>query len=90
MMNYFPLAAVNQLLQKEVIHELLTSGRKSVYNSDQRKALPLVPSDSVGLTAVLVKLCRANVTEERAVMVAEDKVLQTCKLTELPPVTGHM
>ncbi|KAM5228733.1 FAST kinase domain-containing protein 2, mitochondrial [Ctenodactylus gundi] len=26
MMNYFPLAPINQLLQKDVIHELLTSG----------------------------------------------------------------
>lgn len=27
MMNYFPLAPINQLIKENIIHELLTSGR---------------------------------------------------------------
>ena len=34
LMNHFPLALINQLLQKDIINELLTSGMASVYSGD--------------------------------------------------------
>lgn len=40
LMNHFPLAPVNQLLQKDIVNELLTSGGISVPGGDGNEAVP--------------------------------------------------
>lgn len=40
LMNHFPLAPVNQLLQKDIVNELLTSGGIAVPGGDGNEAVP--------------------------------------------------
>lgn len=51
LMNYFPLALINQLTEKKIINELLTSGSVSPCHSEW------------SFRAALVQMCRANVAE---------------------------
>lgn len=41
LMNHFPMALINPLLQKDVINELLISGMVSAYRGDRNEPVPL-------------------------------------------------
>lgn len=62
LMNHFPMALINPLLQKDVIKELLIPGMISAYGCDRNKAVPLasylVILNGVIVRAELVKTCR--------------------------------
>lgn len=69
LMNHFPMALINPLLQKDVINELLISGMVSAYSGDWNEPVPLasylVILNGVIVGAEWVKTCRADATEER-------------------------
>lgn len=89
LMNHFPLAPINQLLQKDIIDELLTSGRLSVHSGDWNKAAPL--ASEFGSHWSSARACRTGAAAERpGTGEVKGSVLQTSKPVEPPIMTGPM
>lgn len=64
LMNHFPTALINPLLQKDVIKELLIPGMMSAHGRGRSKAVPpasyLVILNGAIVRAELVKTCRCS------------------------------